>query len=198
MSSRGKKARQREERRKAARLKARRRKIVIWSSIAGVVAVVVAFLALQSQPEELAGVESFAAQGRDHLEEGESPPAYNSDPPTSGDHAASTAQCGIHTEPVPDVLQVHNLEHGAIVIQYQPDLPAEEIVALENFARTKDSHILVAPRMGLGDSVVVTSWTRMLRLDKADIPVIDLYYDEYVFSGPEVGVPCPFTIDQSA
>lgn len=164
----------------------------------GAVAVVIAFLAVQSPPEELAGVETFPAQGRDHLAEGEASPVYNSDPPTSGDHSPSAAQCGIYTEPIPDILQVHNLEHGAVVIQYQPDLSSEEISALEDFARTKDSHIVVAPREGLSAPVVVTSWTRMLSLDTAEIPTINVYYDEFAFSGPEVGVPCPFAVDQSA
>lgn len=198
MSAEGKKARQREQRRQAAIARARRRKIVIGSSIVGVVAVVIAFLALSSEPEELSGVETYAAQGRDHLEEGETPPDYNSNPPTSGDHAPGAARCGIYAEPVDDVLQVHNLEHGAVVIQYQPNLAAEQIALLEDYARTKDSHILVAPRDELSNPVVVTSWSRMLRLDSADIPTIDVYYDEFAFSGPEVGVPCPFEVDQSS
>ena len=197
MSARGKKARRRQERREAARARARRRRIIIASSIVGVVAVVIGFLTLSSIPEELGDVETFAAQGRDHLEEGETPPDYNSNPPTSGDHAAGAARCGIYTEPIPDVLQVHNLEHGAVVIQYQPDLAPEQIALLEDYARTKDSHIIVAPRPGLADPVVVTSWTRLLRLDSAEIPTIDLYYDEFAFSGPEVGVPCPFEVDQT-
>ncbi len=198
LSSKGKKARQRQQRRQAARARARRRRIVIGSSILGVIAVVIAFVALQSPPEELAEVETFAVQGRDHLTEGETPPAYNSNPPTSGDHAPSAAQCGIYTEPIPDVLQVHNLEHGAVVIQYQPDLAADQVAQLEDYASTKDSHIVVAPRPNLGDPVVITSWARMLRLDGAEISTIDIYYDEFAFSGPEVGVACPFVVDQSS
>lgn len=198
MTSRGKKAQQREQRRKAAQARARRKRIIIWSSVGVAAVAIIAFLAFQPLPEELSEVQNFPVQGRSHLAEGQSPPEYNSNPPTSGDHAPTSAQCGIYTSAVPDVVQVHNLEHGTVVIQYRPDLEPSQIEALEDYARTKSSHILVAPREGLTDPVVVTSWTRMLALDSADIETIDLYYDEFAFSGPEVGVPCPFAVDQSA
>ncbi|MGH8945871.1 MAG: DUF3105 domain-containing protein [Acidimicrobiia bacterium] len=198
MSDRSKKARQKEERRQAALARARRRRIIIWSSAVGAALIIVAIIALRPVPEELSGVESFPQMGRDHLAEGEAPPDYNSTPATSGDHSSSPADCGIYITEIPDQVQVHNLEHGAVVIQYQPDLDQSDIQALEAYARTKPSHILVAPRADLDDPVVVTSWTRMLRLPTADIATIDLYYDQFAFSGPEVGVPCPFAVDQSA
>ena len=198
MTSGGKKARRRRERQEAARARARRARILTLIAISGVVGTVIAFLAFRQPPTELTAVETFPAQGRSHLAEGEAPPVYNSDPPTSGDHAASALSCGIYTQEIPDVLQVHNLEHGAVIIQYSPELPTEEIEALEDFARSKQSHIVVAPRAGIANPVVLTSWTRMLRLDSVDIDTIDLFYDEYVFSGPEVGVPCPFEVDDSS
>ncbi len=197
MSSPGKKARQREARRKAAQARARRRRIIIWSGAIAVVVVIVAFLVFRPLPEELSEVQTFPNIGQDHLAEGETPPVYNSSPATSGDHSPTAAQCGIYTSEIPDALQVHNLEHGTVAIQYQPGLDAAEIQALEDYARTKSSHILVAPREDLGDPVVVTSWTRMLGLQSADIETIDIYYDEFAFSGPEVGVPCAFAVDQS-
>lgn len=197
MGARGKKARQPEERRRAAAARARRRRIIIWSTVVGV-AVVVLVVALRPLPEELSGVESFPQMGRNHLAQGEARPDYNSSPATSGDHSPSSAECGIYINEIPDEVQVHNLEHGAVMIQYQPDLDQSDIRALEEYARTKPSHILVAPRADLDDPVVVTSWTRMLRLPTADIDIIDVYYDRFAFSGPEVGVPCPFAVDQSS
>lgn len=199
MTSKGKKARQREERRRAAATRGRRRRVVIWSAVVVGVAVIIVFLVAGSPlPEELSEVETFPQMGRDHLAQGETPPDYNSSPATSGDHSAAAAECGIYTSEVPDQVQVHNLEHGTVVIQYQPDLDPTEIQALQEYARTKAGHILVAPRADLDDPVVVTSWTRMLRLPAADIDTIDVYYDQFVFSGPEVGVACPFAVDQSA
>ncbi len=85
-----------------------------------------------------------------------------------------------------------------MIIQYRPDLDQDSIQALQQFARSKASHVLVAPRAGLSHPVVLTSWTRMLRLDSADVPTIELYYDQFAFSGPEVGVPCAFEVDETA
>lgn len=197
MSSRGKKAQRQEERRQAALAKARRRKIIIGAGIIGVVALTVAFLGFRPLPEELSEVQTFPAMGRNHLAEGDPLPDYNSSPATSGDHSPTAAQCGIYTSEIPDPVQVHNLEHGTVVIQYQPGLDADQLQALQDYARTKRSHILLAPRADLEDPVVVTSWTRMLRLQSADIVTIEVYYEQFAFAGPEAGVPCPFAVDQS-
>ncbi len=197
MTSQGKKARRRQERQKAARASARRRLVIALVAGVGASAAIIGFIVSRPPPEELAAVETFPAQGRGHLAEGAAAPTYSSDPPTSGDHAPSSAPCGIYTQEIPDVLQVHNLEHGTVVVQYSPDLPGDQIEALEDFARSKQSHIILAPRTGMDNPVVLTSWTRMLRLDSVDIDTVDVYYDEFVFSGPEVGVPCPFEVDES-
>ena len=197
MTSKGKKASKRDERRRAARAKARRKKRIIWSSVGILVVAVVAFVVFRPLPEELAGLETFADMGGGHLGPGEAPPAYNSSPATSGEHSASPAQCGIYTSEITDSVQLHNLEHGTVVVQYDPGLDPAQIRGLQDFARSKSSHILLAPRTGLTDPVVVTSWTRMLSLDSANINTLDIYYDQFVFAGPEVGVPCPFAVDES-
>ncbi len=44
--------------------------------------------------------------------------AYNSVPPTSGDHWSTTVPCGFYIQDVPDELIVHNLEHSNIVVSY--------------------------------------------------------------------------------
>ena len=193
----GSKRSKREARRRQAQAKARRNKILIWSGVGVVALAIVSFLVFQPLPDELADVETFANIGQDHLETGENPPIYNSSPASSGNHASVPAQCGIYVSEIPDQVQVHNLEHGAVVIQYQPDLDPDGIVLLQIYARSKSSHILLAPRAGLSDPVVLTSWTRMLRLPSGDIETIDLYYDHFAFTGPEVGVPCPFAVDES-
>lgn len=197
MTSRGKKAQRRDEKRQAALGRARRRKVIIGSGIIGVVAVIVAFVAFRPLPEELSEVQTFAEMGRDHLAEGDAIPDYNSSPATSGDHSPTAAQCGIYTSEIPDPIQIHNLEHGTVVIQYQPGLDPDELQALQDYARTKPSHILLAPRADLEDPVVVTSWTRMLRLQSADLQTIEAYYEHFAFRGPEAGVPCAFGVDQS-
>lgn len=199
MTGSGKKSTARQQRREAALKKKKRRRTMIFSIIGLGIAAVIVFVVTRPEPEELADVETFADMGSgDHLAAGEAPPVYNSSPATSGKHAQSPVPCGIIATEVPDQFQVHNLEHGTVIIQYRPDLPETELTSLQDYARSKPGHILVAPRSDLSDPVVVTSWTRMLRLDSVDLNTIDVYYGRYVRTGPEVGVACPFAVDESA
>ena len=198
MTGAGKKSAARRARREAALKKQRQKRIAIFSVIGLGVAAVIVFALTRSEAVELVGVETFADMGGGHLSAGEAPPEYNSSPATSGRHSASTVQCGIHSNEVANEFQVHNLEHGTVIIQYRPDLPEDELETLRDYARTKPGHILLAPRADLSDPVVLTSWRHMLRLESADRDTIDVYYDRYVRTSPEVGVACPFTLDESA
>lgn len=197
MSSQGRKAEKAQARKEAARRRKRQRRRVISIAVALVIGVFVVFALTRSGPDELAAVEVIPNMGQGHLAQGESPPDYNSNPPTSGRHSAASAECGIYVEEVPGVTQVHNLEHGTIVIQYRPDLPEPDRDALQDYARTKSSHILVAPRDGLESPIAVTAWTRLLPLDTVDLDTIEVFYGRFSQRGPELGVPCPFTTDQS-
>ena len=50
---------------------------------------------------------------------------------------------------------VHSLEHGAVWITYQPDLPAAQIDVLRQLARS-DEYLIVSPYPGLPAPVVVS------------------------------------------
>jgi hypothetical protein len=193
---RGKKA-QRAAARRAAALQAKKRKRMVLYGVLAVVIVAVIIALLPSElPEELAAVESFPNLGQEHIDPATQTPEYNSDPPTSGPHAPNSAACGIYRQPIPDVAQVHTLEHGAVLFQYQPGLDPADRDLLENFARQVGTHILVAPRPGLSDLVVLTGWTKMLRLDTLDMDVAEAFYDRFAQRGPEVGVPCVVSVDE--
>ncbi len=188
------------DRRAAAEAKKRKAQTKRYLIIGGIVVAVVAligFMVTRPEPDELADVETFSDLGGGHLAVGDPEPIYNSSPPTSGPHSPSSTACGIYVEEIPDVVQVHNLEHGTVVVQYQPDIANEERIRIEEFARAQGTHILVAPRGDLTHLVAVTGWTRMLRLDNADLEAIGAFYDRYAQRGPELGVPCLFQIDQS-
>ncbi|MGH8874671.1 MAG: DUF3105 domain-containing protein, partial [Acidimicrobiia bacterium] len=150
-------------------------------------------------------VQTFRDQGVNHLTEesvqdilaGAPGPDYNSDPPTSGPHAPTWAPCGVYREPIPDIFQVHTLEHGAVLAQYRPDLPADQVAALESLARELGQHVLVAPRDGLGPPVVLTAWTVLVELPELDLEAVREFHREYAQRGPEA-VPCPFEVDQAS
>lgn len=198
MSKKSSKAEATRKRREAAARKQRNRRLLIMGGV-GTVLLIWAVVAVTSpSPEELEAVEVFADLGGGHLAEGDPVPTYNSDPPTSGPHWPAATECGIYTSEVPDVVQVHNLEHGTVVIQYSPNLDDSEVEAIRDFARSKPSHVLVAPRNDLSELVVVTSWRRMLRLETVDLHALNVYYGEFVRTGPEVGVACPIAVDESS
>ena len=75
------------------------------------------WLATRSARTGRAG-QRFPIQGQQHIQAGQTHPAYNSDPPTSGWHYDTPLASGFHEQPVADEQLVHNLEHGHVVIAY--------------------------------------------------------------------------------
>lgn len=137
------------------------------------------------------GVQSFANQGQQHLQPGQDYTAYNSTPPTSGPHAPTPAPCGVSSQPIPNTVQVHDLEHGVVIVQYRPGLAPSQVQALQALGRSYSSHVLVAPYPGLPTAVAATAWTKLMRLDRADTGKLRRFIDLFRQRGPEVGVPCP-------
>src|SRR3990167_10830408 len=66
--------------------------------------------------------EKMADEGATHIARDKSHLPYKSNPPTSGPHWVGVAGAGIKTEPVPDELVLHSMEHGATVVWYRDNL----------------------------------------------------------------------------
>lgn len=103
----------------------------------------------------------FPSQGREHIAPGASHDAYNSLPPTSGWHYASPAPWGIYTEPIPDEVQVHNLEHGGIMVQYKPGIDQQVIDELTRIVKKYPSKVILAPYPKLDQDIALTAWERL-------------------------------------
>lgn len=196
--SRPKKQAEADARRLAARRRQRNRRILISTVVGVVLAAGVVFAVTRPGPVEVAGVQTFADQGRTHLQPGAPTPSYNSDPATSGPHSGQSAACGIYRQEIPTVVQLHDLEHGVVMLQYSPDLDSSQRDTLEAFGRDAGSHIIVAPRSGMDEPIVLTAWTKRLGLQTADTASIEGFYDRYAKNGPELGVPCPNQVDEAA
>jgi hypothetical protein len=159
-----------------------RRRTIQWSVgvvAALVVAAVVAYFAYQSAAD-LPGV-SFADQGNLHVQTlAEAIPPYNSDPPTSGPHLPYVAPWGVHSEPVPKQLQVHNLEDGGVVIQYNcPNGCPELVDKLKAVVQRYDRQVLLAPYPGMQRRIALTAWTRMDAFDEFDESRIVKFISRY-------------------
>ncbi|WP_035991523.1 DUF3105 domain-containing protein [Leptolyngbya sp. KIOST-1] len=134
----------------------------------------------------LVSVQTFPDQGREHVELGE-PVDYDSDFPTSGPHDPNPTMPGVYTDVQRPEQLVHSLEHGNIVIYY--DQPAAEtkkalVSWADQFSGPWDG-IVVVPKAGLGQDIVLTAWTKKLVMPEFDPQAAATFIDEYRGRGPE-------------
>ncbi len=108
-------------------------------------------------------------------------------PPPGGLHADQWQQCGIYDAPIDTAHAVHSLEHGAVWITYQPELPADEVETLKGFAR-EQTHVLMSPFPGQRSRIALTAWRYQLEVPDADDRRIARFLDRYV-QGPQTPEP---------
>ena len=185
-------------RRVAAERRLRNRRIITGLVIAAVLIGAIVFFATRPPPPALANVQTVPDLGQAHLVANEPAPEYNSNPPTSGPHSPTPAPCGIYRSPVSDIVQVHDLEHGVVAVQYDPAIGDEQRDQLEEFGRDAPSHVIVAPREGMDSMIAVTAWTKLMTMDTVDLAAIEGFYGQFAQAGPEAGVQCPFSVDEGA
>ncbi|UVI33438.1 DUF3105 domain-containing protein [Paenibacillus spongiae] len=104
---------------------------------------------------------------------------YNSDPPTSGQHVASTAPWGVHKDPLPKELLVHNLEDGDIVIYYNNQLDSSSIAELESIAEHYKEGVIVNPYPEMKNKITLTGWGRIDRLETVEKDSITKFIQAY-------------------
>ena len=148
------------------------------------------FLNLEGPPPEepIAGVVDHEHQDRDHVEH----EVEGGDlPPVGGSHSPAWQNCGIYDEPVSIENAVHSLEHGAMWLTYQPDLPQEDVESLRDQVRGED-FVLMSPYPGLKSPVVLTAWEVQLELDSVNDERIEEFVDRYQQgpTTPELGATC--------
>jgi hypothetical protein len=147
---------------------AKRRRTAIAVVVTVLAATVVGYFAYRAQAN-LPGVQ-FADQGNLHVPSADTPHVqYNSEPPTSGPHLPYIAPWGVHTRPIVRELQVHNLEDGGVVIQYNcPNGCADLVTQLEAIVKGYDRQVLLAPYPGMKTRIALTAWTRLDAFDEYD------------------------------
>jgi hypothetical protein len=140
-----------------------------WVGVGAVVVVaaaVVGYFAWRATAN-LPGV-AVPDQGNLHIQTATQPHLpYNSDPPTSGPHLPYLAPWGIHTVPIARELQVHNLEDGGLLIQYNCDCP-ELVAKLKAIVERYDRHLILAPYPGMKSTIALTAWGRIDAFDDFD------------------------------
>jgi hypothetical protein len=144
---------------------------------------------------------SIPSLGNDHIQSMVSPHVpYNSDPPTSGPHVAFITKWKIYKVPVPKEIQVHNLEDGGVIIQYNCPQPCDEMVAklealvtqyyekavkeqlrsIDPGRPPKYERLILAPYPGMDAKIALTAWGRMDKFNDYDEARIMRFIEAYI------------------
>jgi hypothetical protein len=103
-------------------------------------------------------------EGHNHIPVGSPTPDYKTNPPTSGNHVEPPYQQadGAYRETPVEIDVVHSLEHGRLAIQYAPDLPEADQLALKGLYDTMYGATLLFPNDKMPYEVAATTWTNLL------------------------------------
>lgn len=125
------------------------------------------------------------SQGRQHTEA--LPPNFkpNSTPRASGPHSNQTIIYGSYTETVPELNAVHNLEHGAVIVWYGPDVAQSTINQINDFYNEDPNGLIVSMHPQLGDELALVAWTQVARCPRFDENAAQQFVDSFGFRGPE-------------
>jgi hypothetical protein len=136
---------------------------------------------------------------------------YASIPPASGPHNQTPLAGGVYSDP-PDIYQtIHSLEHGAVIIWYDPSAgTAQELADLQTFFQKsgEGAKVIVAPysypdqggdaaALPTGKQMVLVAWHRMQTCASVSLPVAFAFVTNYDSAGkgpyrgeaPEPGTP---------
>jgi hypothetical protein len=102
-------------------------------------------------------------EGKVHVPQG-TEIRYRTNPPTSGNHVEPPFQQadGAYSEMPNTIDVVHSMEHGRVAIQYSPDLPEEDQLAIKGVYDTMYGGTLLFPNPEMPFEVAATAWTNLI------------------------------------
>jgi hypothetical protein len=135
-------------------------------------------------------------EGNTHITEQSQIPDYKTNPPTSGNHNPEQLADGAYSEMPQEWYFVHSLEHGRIEIQYSPDLPKKDQLALKGVFDEDPPGMLFFPNTKMPYEVATTAWTNLMGCPTykgaKTLDAVRDFRDTYRGLGPE-----PLPIDVS-
>jgi hypothetical protein len=136
------------------------------------------------------------------------PVTYSVLPPVGGPHNPTWMNAGVYTKPIPSERAVHNLEHGAVWITYNPSLSAAAVAQLVAFVGKQTLIAEPASDIGIADDanryvdlspwatdalpsdIVISSWGHQLQVTSPTDPRLKQFVDAFRNSpqySPEYG-----------
>ena len=128
---------------------------------------------------------TFPDQGQQHVDSYDAKVSYNSAPPTSGTHHQRPVIWGAYDDEVPAVAEVHNLEHGGVIVHYGDKVDPATVAKLRAFYDESPNGMLLAPYTGLANRVTLSAWTRLASCRSYDEAAFAAFRSAYRGNGPE-------------
>lgn len=117
---------------------------------------------------------------------------YGTNPPSSGSHYPVWSAFKRYTAPVPRGFVVHNLEHGAMVVSYRPDVSAADVDAIARWADAlpddpdcPERRLVITPDPLLDVPFAAAAWGVTLRAACFDAPQFTRFFRDHVGHAPE-------------
>ncbi|MEP7040239.1 MAG: DUF3105 domain-containing protein [Chloroflexota bacterium] len=136
-----------------------------------------------------------ADAGGSHITAGTHGSGYTSVPATSGQHwntADSPGPWGVYPSAQPQERLLHNMEHGGIIIWYQPSqVSTTDVATLTQFVQqqitTERFKVIVSPWSGanFGHPIALAAWNWLLYQDSVDLEVVRTFMDAHYGDAPE-------------
>ena len=158
---------------------------VVLAFIAGFIALVVIDSRQQSASTPPGEVETYDVGPAGQHTDGNVD--YEQTPPTGGEHNPVWQNEGFYDAPVRDENAVHTLEHGAVWITYDPDLPQDQKDQIRELVEGQTC-MLASPYPDLPSPVVASAWGKQLTLESADSPDLERFVRAYR-QGPQTQEP---------
>ena len=140
---------------------------------------------------------TFPEEGRNHVTKTLTPANYKTNPPTSGDHNPNPASDGLYPPGNEPAIEnwVHTLEHGRVLLQYQPGSPQATVAALQKLYEEPvlDSGpsyhmVLMENNTKMPFKTAAVAWRHYLGCKDAGSATIEAmraFRDRWVDQGPE-------------
>jgi hypothetical protein len=128
---------------------------------------------------------TYPNQGRTHVQSLAAKVDYHSFPPTSGPHYFQPAVWNAYDGPLVLVQEVHNLEHGGVIVQYGSRVSEATVKQLQSFYRESPNALLLAPLPKLRDRISLSAWTHLATCRRFAAAAFRTFRDAYRGKEPE-------------
>jgi hypothetical protein len=136
----------------------------------------------RTEPE--GAIATFSYPGSEHTE---GPVQYAEHPPVGGMHDSVWYTCKYYDTTIRTENAVHSLEHGAVWITFDPNLPQDQRDQIRALTE-EQAYVLASPMEGLPSPVVASSWNNQIQLESASDPDLRRFIATYK-QGPDTPEP---------